>query len=44
MTPSKSKTIRLGELQLRIMKILWKLEEATVSEVHDYRAYVERSM
>ncbi len=35
MTPSKSKAIRLGELQLRIMKILWKLEEATVSEVHE---------
>jgi predicted transcriptional regulator len=27
--------LRLGDLQLRIMKVLWRLERATVSEVHE---------
>ena len=27
-------TIRLGELQLRIMQVLWSLNEATVNDVH----------
>jgi BlaI family penicillinase repressor len=32
---SKTKVHRLGDLQLRIMKILWDRREATVSEVHE---------
>jgi BlaI family penicillinase repressor len=31
---SQSKTHRLGDLQLQIMKILWFRKEATVTEVH----------
>ena len=31
---SKSKVYRLGDLQLRIMKILWQRAEAAVAEVH----------
>ena len=31
----KTKTHRLGDLQLRIMKILWQRPEATVAEVSD---------
>ena len=30
----KSRVHRLGDLQLRIMKILWERREATVSDVH----------
>ena len=31
---TKTKTHRLGDLQLRIMKVLWDRVEATVAEVH----------
>ena len=31
---SKTKIHRLGDLQLRIMKVLWEQGEATVTEVH----------
>jgi BlaI family penicillinase repressor len=31
---SRTKVHRLGDLQLRIMKILWSREEATVADVH----------
>ncbi|MEW6161547.1 MAG: BlaI/MecI/CopY family transcriptional regulator [Verrucomicrobiota bacterium] len=31
---SKSKVYRLGNLQLRIMKVLWDRHEATVADVH----------
>jgi BlaI family penicillinase repressor len=31
----KSKKLRLGDLQLRIMRVLWKQEEATVAHVHE---------
>lgn len=31
---SKPKTHRLGELQLRILEVLWQREEAPVAEVH----------
>jgi predicted transcriptional regulator len=31
---SKSKTYRLGDLQLKIMKVLWPRKETTVAEVH----------
>lgn len=31
----KNKTHRLGDLQLRIMKVLWERREATVAEVLD---------
>ena len=31
---TKTKTHRLGDLQLRIMKVLWDRAEATVAEVH----------
>jgi predicted transcriptional regulator len=31
----KAKTVRLGDLQLRIMKVLWERKEAIVSEVHE---------
>jgi BlaI family transcriptional regulator, penicillinase repressor len=31
---SKTKIYRLGDLQLRIMKVLWANEAATVAEVH----------
>jgi len=31
---TKSKVYRLGDLQLRIMKILWQRAEAAVGEVH----------
>jgi BlaI family transcriptional regulator, penicillinase repressor len=31
---SKPKTHRLGDLQLKIMKVLWDRSEATVSDVH----------
>lgn len=31
---SQSKSHRLGDLQLRIMKVLWERGEATVAEVH----------
>ena len=31
---AKSKVYRLGDLQLRIMQILWQLAEAAVAEVH----------
>lgn len=30
----RSRTKRLGELQLRILRTLWEREEATVSDVH----------
>jgi predicted transcriptional regulator len=32
---SKTRTHRLGDLQLKIMKVLWEREEATVSDVHE---------
>ncbi len=32
---SKTKVHRLGDLQLKIMKVLWDRQEATVSEVHE---------
>jgi len=32
---SKAKIHRLGDLQLKIMKVLWGRSEATVAEVHD---------
>jgi predicted transcriptional regulator len=32
---SKPKVHRLGDLQLRIMNVLWDRSEATVAEVHD---------
>jgi predicted transcriptional regulator len=32
---AKNKTHRLGDLQLRIMKVLWERREATVAEVLD---------
>ncbi len=32
--PHKLKIHRLGELQLRIMKVLWERHEATVADVH----------
>ncbi len=32
---SKPKIHRLGDLQLKIMKVLWERSEATVSDVHD---------
>jgi len=32
---AKDKTHRLGDLQLRIMKVLWERHEATVAEVLD---------
>ncbi len=32
---SKAKVHRLGDLQLRIMKVLWERQEATVAGVHD---------
>jgi len=31
---AKPKPIRLGDLQLRIMKVLWEAEEASVAHVH----------
>jgi BlaI family transcriptional regulator, penicillinase repressor len=31
---SRTKTYRLGDLQLRIMKLLWACPEATVADVH----------
>jgi len=31
---SKSKTFRLGDLQLRMMKVLWERGETTVAEMH----------
>jgi BlaI family penicillinase repressor len=31
----ESKVYRLGDLQLRIMKILWRRAEATVADVHE---------
>jgi predicted transcriptional regulator len=31
---TKSKTYRLGDLQLKMMKVLWLRVEATVAEVH----------
>jgi predicted transcriptional regulator len=31
----KRRGVRLGELQLRIMRVLWKLDAATVSEVQN---------
>lgn len=31
---TRSRVYRLGDLQLRIMKILWRLDEASVSAVH----------
>jgi BlaI family penicillinase repressor len=31
---TKEDAIRLGDLQLRIMKVLWRLGRATVAEVH----------
>ena len=31
---SKTRTFRLGDLQLRIMKVLWGQGEATVADVH----------
>jgi len=31
---SESKTYRLGDLQLKIMKVLWERSEATVADVH----------
>ena len=31
---SKTKVHRLGDLQLKIMKLLWERKEATVAEVH----------
>ena len=31
---SKTKVHRLGDLQLKIMKLLWERREATVAEVH----------
>ena len=30
----KPRTYRLGDLQLRIMQVLWERQHATVSEVH----------
>jgi predicted transcriptional regulator len=30
--------LRLGDLQLKIMKVLWRLGQATVSEVHEQLA------
>jgi predicted transcriptional regulator len=32
---NKSKVYRLGDLQLKIMKLLWLREEAAVAEVHE---------
>jgi BlaI family penicillinase repressor len=32
---SKPKIYRLGDLQLKIMKVLWERREATVAEVHE---------
>jgi len=32
---SARRDLRLGDLQLRIMKILWQRKRATVSDVHD---------
>ncbi len=32
--PQKLKIHRLGDLQLRIMKVLWERQEATVADVH----------
>ena len=32
---AKTRTHRLGDLQLKIMKVLWDREAASVSEVHD---------
>lgn len=32
---SKAKLHRLGDLQLRIMQVLWDRVEATVAEIHD---------
>jgi predicted transcriptional regulator len=32
---TKSRVFRLGDLQLRIMKVLWAQGEATVAAVHD---------
>jgi predicted transcriptional regulator len=32
---AKNKTHRLGDLQLRIMKVLWERREATIAEVLD---------
>src|SRR5436309_7658912 len=32
---SKSRPYRLGDLQLRIMKVLWEWERAGVAEVHE---------
>ena len=31
----KRPELRLGDLQLRIMKVLWRLAQATVAEVHE---------
>ncbi len=31
----KRRELRLGDLQLRIMKVLWRMTRATVSEVHE---------
>lgn len=31
---TKSRTHRLGDLQLKIMKVLWERRDATVAEVH----------
>jgi len=32
---SRTKTYRLGDLQLKIMKLLWPRPEATVAELHE---------
>ena len=32
---ARQQELRLGDLQLRIMKILWRLDRATVSDVHE---------
>jgi BlaI family penicillinase repressor len=34
-TSSKPKTFRLGDLQLKIMKVLWERPEATIAQVHE---------
>ena len=33
---SKTRVHRLGDLQLKIMKLLWERREATVAEVHQF--------
>lgn len=39
---AKSRTHRLGNLQLKILKILWDCGEASVAEVHELLAASER--